>query len=98
MAYMPGGIFNNPSVAEGLIFQVIKIVPNCATIGARHLILAQSVLCIRLRTGGSFLVLNRALSFDADALESNARHGASLGHLAADLGGSQRRIVFTIAA
>jgi len=48
----------SPSLAEGLFFQVIKVVSDGAAIGARHLILAQSILRIGLGCGGGFLVLD----------------------------------------
>lgn len=49
-----------------LLLQIIEVVTHRALVGARDLLLAESTLRIRLCGSRSRLVLDAALSFDAD--------------------------------
>src|SRR5258708_22076283 len=60
-----------------LLLQIIKVVLHRPLIRARHFFLAQRTLGVGLGGGGGFLVLDVALTFDADALQSDARHLAA---------------------
>ena len=54
------------------LLQIVEIVFDRTLVGARHFVLTERGLGIRLRGGGGFLVSDLARAFDADALEGDA--------------------------
>src|SRR5882672_10324651 len=89
--------FRVSSPAE-LFFLIVKVVANGALVRARDFFLAQGALGVRLRGHRSLLQHNLARSFNADSLQSNARHRAARGKLPLHLVRPQRRVQVPVTA
>mgnify|MGYP003493808233 CR=1 FL=1 len=57
-----------------LLLQIVEVIFHRALVRSRNLILVYRALGFALRGVDGLLILHRALTFDADAFQSNARH------------------------